>query len=432
MNRQTAPVRKDKTMKRLLTVTIIIWAGISFLSGREKLTFEDAVAIALSQNHQIEMARNNAAVAGNNVNIGNADLLPTLSLSGSTTYEDSQTESTAANAQLQTSYTLFNGFGNIYRFKKLQAGGRLGDLEARDLIEATLLQVSGAYYGAASAFENLRIARDLLAISKERLDRAEKRSVYGRARTIDVLSARVDYIADQVTLTQTQFAFDETRRSLNVLLNRAIDYDFVVETDIVFREDYDQKVLFASALSRNSAYLAARERFQQSRYDLKIARANHLPRLDLTASYGYNKYTSGLDLGLSGMDNKFRIGASLNFNIFNGFKTTIQRQNARLTLKNRELAREQARLNLEKNVISAYESYKNSLLVLDLEKGYVEAAELNFKRTRELYGLGQVTTTQFREAQLNLIRARSNQSSAKYNARLREIEMLRLTGQLIK
>lgn len=419
-------------MKRLSIITIIIGAGIVLLSGREKLTFEDAVATALKQNHQIEIARNTAAIAGNNVNIGNADLLPTLSLSGGTTYEDSRTESTTATAQLQTSYTLFNGLGNFYQYKKLQAGGRLGELEARDLIEATLLQVSGAYYGAASAYENFRIARDLLAISKERLDRAEKRSVYGRARTIDVLSARVDYIADQVTVTQAQFAFDETRRSLNVLLNRDIDFDFVVETDVVFRDDYDQKALISSALSRNSAYLAAEERFQQSRYDWKIARANHLPRLALSASYGYNKYTSGLDLGLSGMDNNFRIGASLNLDLFNGFKTTIRRQNARLTLKNRELAREQARLNLEKDVISAYEAYKNSLLVLDLEKGYVEAAELNFKRTRELYELGQVTTTQFREAQLNLIKARSNLSDAKYDTRLREIEMLRLTGQLIK
>jgi outer membrane protein len=405
---------------------------MTFVSGTEKLTFEDAVAIALRQNHQIEIAGNNAVIAGNNVNIGNAGLLPSLSISGSAAYEDSQAESTAAGVQLQTSYTLFNGLGNIYLFKKLQAGGRLGELEARSLIEDTLLQVSSVYYGAASAFENFKIARDLLGISKERLERAEKRSVYGQARTIDVLSARVDYIADQVTVTQAQFAYDETRRALNVLLNREINYDFVVETGVEFREDYDRNKLTASALSRNSAYLAAGERFRQSRYDFKIARANHLPRLDLTASYGYNKYTSGLDLGLSDMDNNFRIGASLNLNIFNGFKTTILRQNARLTLKNRELAKEQARLILEKEVISAHESYKNSLLVLNLEKSYVEAAELNFKRTRDLYGLGQVTTTQFREAQLNLIRARSNLSSAKYQARLREIEMLRLTGQLLK
>ena len=89
-------------------------------------------------------------------------------------------------------------------------------------------------------------------------------------------------------------------------------------------------------------------------------------------------------------------------------------------------------MNLEKEVTSAYESYRNSLLVMDLEQKYLEAAELNFKRTRELYNLGQVTTTQFREAQLNLIRSRSNVATARYEARLKEIELLRLTGQLLR
>lgn len=424
-------------MKRILIFTMIIWAGFGSVSGQEKLTFEEAIALALRQNHQIEIARNNAAIANNNVNIGNADLLPSLSVTGTATYQDNQaglpaSDSTTGTTQLQTGYTLFNGLGNIYRFKKLQSGGRLGDLEARDLIEVTLLQVSRAYYGTASAYENLVIARDLLAISSERFERAKKRSLYGQARTIDVLSAQVDYIADQVTVTQAQFAYDETRRSLNVLLNRDINLEFTVETGVEYREDYDLAALTASALSRNASYLAAGEQFRQARYDLKIARANHLPRLDLTASYGFNKYVDGLAVSLTEMDKSFRVAASLSLNLFNGFKTTIQRQNARITLRNRELANEQARLNLAREVISAYESFNNSLQILDLEKGYVEAADLNFKRSRELYNLGQVTTTQFREAQLNLIRARSNLSSARYEARLREIEMLRLTGQLLK
>jgi outer membrane protein TolC len=209
-------------MKRILLFLLIGWFGVGLASGQEKLTFEEALSIALEQNHQIKIARNNAAIAKNNVNIGNADLLPSLSLSTGTTYQDSQTGSpasgsTTTTAQLQSGYTLFNGLGNIYLFKKLQAGGRLGDLEARNLIETALLQVSSGYYGAASAYENLKIARDLLDISKERLERTKKRFLYGQARTIDVLSAQVDYIADQVTVTEAKFAYDEARRGLNVL-----------------------------------------------------------------------------------------------------------------------------------------------------------------------------------------------------------------------
>ena len=416
----------------LFLLLIILMCGFGFIYPGEPLSIHQAIAIALERNHQVLIARNTAAIAKNDVNIGNADLFPKVSLSAGTTYLDgSEVANTTTNAQVQVTYTLFDGLGNVYRFKKLQVGGDLGELEARKTIETTLLQVSTAFYAAASAYENLQIAQELLSISEERLVRAKKRSAYGQARTIDVLSAQVDYHADQVTVAQARLLWDETRRSLNVLLNRELKHLFTIDTTVEFRQKFDPNQLKSAALSNNAAYLATEKRWIQSRYDLQIARAQFLPRLDFSSSYGYSQTAPQLHIALNNAEPSVRIGATLSFNLFNGFKTRIQNQNAKILQKNQELTLEQTRLNLEKEVTSAYESYQNSLLVLDLEKKYVEAAELNFKRTRELYSLGQVTTTQFREAQLNLIRSRSNVATAKYEAKIKEIELLRLTGQLI-
>ena len=402
----------------------------------EPLRFEDAISIALEKNHQVKIARNTAAIAGNNVHIGNADLLPAVGLSTGASFTDNSPvtggSATTTDAGVQVTYTLFDGLGNLYRFKNLQVGGELGELEARNSIETTLLQVSSAFYAAASAYENLQIARELLSISEERLNRAEKRSAYGQARTIDVLAAQVDYRADQVTVIQATFLWDETRRNLNVLLDREVDLDFTVDTDVEFRENIDLETLKSAALSGNAEYLAAQKQWVQSGYDLRIVRSQFLPRLDFSGSFGYSRTAPRLSIGFSDAEPSLRLGATLSFNIFNGFKTRISSRNAGLRRENRELAVAQTRLSLEKDVISAYESYRNSLSVWDLEKKYVEAAELNFKRTRELYSLGQVTTTQFREAQLNLIRSRGNAATARYEAKIKEIELLRLTGQLIK
>jgi outer membrane protein len=425
-------------MKKVLFLLFLTCLAQFLVFPQEILSFEDAIAIALKQNQQIEIARNNAAIAKNNFSIGNANLLPQVNLSSSASYginqsiSESSDNSTSTSAQLEASYTLFDGFGNIYYYKKLKSGSRLGELEARNLIELTLLNVGSAYYKAATAFENLQIAEELLTISLERLERAKKRSNYGRARTIDVLSAQVDFISDQVTLTEAKFIWDEARRSLNVFLNREIDRNFSVDTEVKFRQDFNLNALKAIAFSKNANYLASEERLIQSKYDLNIVRSDYLPRIDFSVSHGYTHLAPGFHIGLNNSEPTTRIVASLSLNLFNGLKTTIQNRNARISMKNRELTRQQARLDLEKDITSAFESYKKSLLVMDLEKKYVEAAELNFKRTQELYNLGQVTTTQFREAQLNLIRARNNLSSAKYNAKLNEIEILRLSGQLVK
>jgi outer membrane protein len=413
---------------------MVVWG---FIYPEEPLRFQQAIAIALERNHQVLIARNTAAIAKNSVNIGNANLLPNVSLSTGATFQDgpsgpeSSGSNTTTNAQVQVTYTLFDGLGNFYRFRKLQSGGELGELEARNAIETTLLQVSTAFYTAASAYENLQITRELLSISGERLARAKKRSAYGQARTIDVLSAQVDYLADQVTVTQARFLWDETRRSLNVLLNRDLEHHFTIDTTVEFRQNIDPEQLKSAALSDNAVYLAAREQWVQSRYDLKIVRSQFLPRLDFSGSYGYSQTAPRLNIGLDDAESSLRVGATLSFNLFDGFKRKIESQNAKIRQKNQALSLEQTRLNLEKEVTSAYESYQTSLMILDLEKKYVEAAELNFKRTRELYNLGQVTTTQFREAQLNLIRSRSNLSTARYEARIKDIELLRLTGQLI-
>ena len=119
-------------------------------------------------------------------------------------------------------------------------------------------------------------------------------------------------------------------------------------------------------------------------------------------------------------------------NIFNGFKHNIDRQNARLAVNNQRLYLEQARLDLERNLANAFEAYLNSLEILSLQERNLRSADLNFTRTRDLYNLGQVTTTTFREAQLNLIEAKNNISSARYSAKIRELQLLKLAGRLIE
>jgi len=425
-------------MKKKVFIFLYLFSlSIFVTTGNELLTYKKVLTIALSQNLQVKIARNNAEITRRSTHIGNAGLLPRLDFSSSATYQDSGTgletdeAGTTTSAQVQASYTLFDGFGNIFKWKKLRSENRQGDLDTRNLIEQKLLDVSVAFFSAASAFEQLRIAEELMSISKERLERAQKRSIYGGATTIDVLSAQVDFAKDNVTWIQTRFLWDEARRHLNVLLNRDVNYPFKVDTNVQFQENFDLVKLKSTALSKNASFLAAKELLHQSELDVKIARSAFYPKLDLTASYSLNQKVTGWGMALNNSLDTTRIGLSLQLNLFDGFNTIVQKKISQISLHNQQLSIINQQLELEKSIISVFESYKNSLLVLDLEKKVVEAAELNFKRTKELFNLGQVTTTQFREAQINLIRSRSDMTTAKFDAKLREIELKQLTGQLI-
>ncbi len=406
------------------------------LHAQEVLTFQDAVKIAMEKNHQIQIAENTNKIAQNNVNIGNAGMLPRLSLTSSGSYQDSEYDGNASNstttsAAAELSYTLFDGFGNIYRFKRLQAAGMAGELASRFQIESTLYNVSSGYYSAALASENLQIAFDQLGISQERLDRAEKKAQYGQANAIEVLSAQVDFNADSVAVLNAELELNKARRLLNQLLSRNINDIYDVESVVDFIPALNPDELKSRALNNNAAYLLEVNQLEQEKLNVKIARSASLPSVGLTSSYGYSQTEAGKHIGLDDPAKTLRVGASISLNLFNGFQTRINQQNAKLTYQNQQLYEQEAKLALETEISNAWEAYTNSRSVLDLQQKNLEAAELNFKRTQELFNLGQATTTQFREAQLNLIEAKYSISTAKYSAKLQEIELLRISGNLV-
>jgi outer membrane protein len=248
---------------------------------------------------------------------------------------------------------------------------------------------------------------------------------------VDVLAAQVDFNSDTVTVVQAEFAWAETKRNLNVLLDRDIDTDFTVDPAVVFNDLEPLEVIREAALSGNAAYRSSVESLEQAKLSRNITRSAYLPHLDLSASYGYDRTTGGFDITLDEADRGWDVRATLSFNIFSGFQRRVDSKNAALQVRSRELLEKQARLDLDRDLANAYESYRNGRIVLDLEQRNLESATLNFQRTKELYNLGQVTSTQFREAQLNLIRAETNVSTARYEAKLREIELLRIMGRLI-
>lgn len=407
-------------------------------SAQQLLTFHQAVKLGFKNNHQIKIAQNNELISKNSAHPGNADLLPKLNVMGNLNQQNTNGMSLGSNgtvssfsATLQASYTLFDGFGNIYRLKKLRKDSEINQFNTRSFIEQTLLTVSSAYYSIASTEENLRISRELLSISRERLERIKKRSQFGQSNKVEVLAAQVDFNNDSIIVTNAHLRFQESKRNLNALLNQEIGTNFTVDPAVSFIRLPDLFQLKQTARKFNAAYQSAKTALKQAELNKSIINSSKLPRLDLSASYGYAGTGSDVSDAYQDPNKSWSIGASLSLPLFNGFQTNIQLQNAEIQIQNSELEKKEQELLLEKDVVNSFETYKNSRKILKLNEENLKAAQLNFKRTEELYYLGQVTNIQFREAQLNLIRAKNSINEAKYTAKLDELTMLQISGQLI-
>lgn len=88
-------------------------------------------------------------------------------------------------------------------------------------------------------------------------------------------------------------------------------------------------------------------------------------------------------------------------------------------------------LSVVRDFENAWDDYQNKLTIFRVQQDNIRTANNNFQRTEEQFKLGQVTSIEFRQAQLNLLSAELNTNQAKYDAKLAEIVVLQLSGELL-
>ena len=88
-------------------------------------------------------------------------------------------------------------------------------------------------------------------------------------------------------------------------------------------------------------------------------------------------------------------------------------------------------IDIERNFNNAWDDYQNKLTIFQVQENNIITSTNNFNRTQEKYKLGQANSIEFRQAQLNLINSELNRNQAKYAAKIAELMVLQLSGELL-
>jgi len=428
----------------IITCSLLI-SGISL--SQETLEKTEAVEIALENNYNIKIARNNVELASNNAHVLNSGYLPTLQGNAGANFssgssraemqdgsvrETSSAQSYNFNSSLGLNYTLFDGLGRKFNYAKQKENYSISELQMRQVIELNILQLFQVYYDVARLTTNEINQNETLEISRRRLDRARYGYDYGQNTQLDVLNAEVDYNNDSITYLTIVQELENAKRDLNVLLGRDVNILFAVDTTIVYEKDITLDLLMDEAMKNNVGILLNKGNIQTAEYDININRSNMIPRLDANASYVWNQRNNDETNIFSNQRNYGpQAGLSLSWNIFDGGLTKTRVQNAKITRDNQLINLEQNEQILERNVNNAWAFYQNALFVLQAERKNLETNQNNFARSVEQYQLGQITSIEFRAAQLNLLNANLNFNQAKYDAKIAELALLQLSGYLM-
>jgi outer membrane protein TolC len=431
-----------------IKLTVLFFLCSFSLCAQEILTTDEAVKLALDYNYGIKIATNTVEIANNNQGVLNSGYLPTLTgLAGGTIdLQDSEGQRTEGdpviangietrryNASLNLNYTLFDGLGRLYNYRRLKEEFQLSELEARETIETTIIQLYSIYYTIAQLSENTDALEQTIAISKNRLTRSGYQFDYGQATKLEVLNAEVDINNDSINIINIRQELKNTKRDLNVVMGNSYAEDFNVNTDVSFLLQLSKEELLTKTKANNVLILQTERNINISQFDIKTNRAQFLPTVGLVGSYGWNETTTDNPLAFTIQSTASGVSGGLNltWNLFDGGSTLTRVRNAKINLESQKLQKEQLLIDVERNFNNAWDDYQNKLVVFQVQEDNIKTAQNNFDRTEEKFKIGQVNSIEFRQAQLNLLNAELSRNQAKYTAKLSELEVLQISGELL-
>jgi outer membrane protein TolC len=425
-------------------LAIIIFFGFN-LNAQNVLTLDQAKAITLNNNFGIKIAKNNVTLAQNQTDKSVNGYLPTVSANaglnsnfgGSTQKFGNGGEASTANAftwggnaAVNANYTVYDKRRDL-TLDQLKESLNLSNLQLKQTIEQNLLQVYNGYYQVAQLAENVNALKEAISISRERLRRAQYQLDFGQGSGLNVLNAEVDIQRDSVNLLNANMSLENAKRNLNVSMGRNTTEDFEVEIDTELDEKMNLESLLQQAKTDNLALQVNRQNLSVNEMNLQIIDAEKRPTVTAGASYSFN-YSDNPTGAFIDISNSRGLAANvgINYTIFDGSRN-IRKQNVVINLSNQKLQIDQLQQQLERDIINAWSNYQNAIFVLQVEENAVETNRENFTQTEERIRNGQLTSIEFRQAQLNLLNAQTSLNNARFDAKLRETQLLQLVGKLI-
>ena len=127
-----------------------------------------------------------------------------------------------------------------------------------------------------------------------------------------------------------------------------------------------------------------------------------------------------------------QVGLSLDFKVFDGMKLTRSIQNAGIDVQNKELILKDMEQEVSAMISEAYLDYQGLLQTIVLGRERLVLARKNLDIAMDSYQAGMLSSVELRVAQDDLFQASSDLVNAYFNVKVKETELLNISGMLLK
>jgi outer membrane protein len=377
---------------------------------------------------------------------GRSALLPSLTLSGSTNWNEYY-----QNKELQQEYNSFSTSASLsqplfrldtwFNYKQSKSLTNAAEADFAFEQQNLLVRTAELYFGVLRAIDNLNAGVSEEKAIKKQLDQAKQRFEVGLSAITGVQEAQLAYDLSKASRINLEGRLYSSREALNALIGREIfSLDELGNSLLIESPNPTSKEEWVKlALSNNYQLKAALLRKDAARNNAKSSASNHLPKIDIvgtkseseTNQFNYEGINiNGQGIPVPELTGRRNFAIQFSVPIFQGGAVNSQRKQA---YSQYEKVNENT-LFTQRRIIQEVRSEFSNVITLvanvTAQKQAVLSATSALEATQVGYKVGTRNVVDLLQAEKNLYSAEKNLANAKYDYILANLRLALASGTI--
>jgi len=332
-----------------------------------------------------------------------------------------------ALVQASASWPVFNGFRNKNTRIMNEYLEQASRYDAQTTKSEVTVTTATAIYQYYELLETKRTVEENLKQEQQRVTEFKNMEAQKLLARNDRLKAELQASNVELALTDVNHDVQLAEYNLIVLLGLPDQTTIELDTTGMFNlaglttwEEYLQ-----AGLSNRNELKSVDAQVKAGEANYKIAKANRLPTVALTAGY-----VNAFIPNVVNITNALNGGVALKYSITGALHASHGMQEARAKVEQAEASRQATNDQVRINIRQKYLNCQKSLDKLTITQKAIEQAEENFQISQNKYKQGLLILSDYLEADVALLQARINYATTRAETMIAYYELQKSTGTL--
>ena len=377
---------------------------------------------------------------------GRAALLPSITLSGSTNwneyYQDDvlQQEYNSFSKSARVSQPLFR-LDTWFNFKRSKSLTNAAEAEFAYEQQNLILRTAELYFGVLRAIDNLNAAISEEKAIKKQLDQAQQRYEVGLSAITGVQEAQLAYDLSKAARINNEGNLFSAREALNALIGREIFSLDELGEDLQISSPFpnSKEDWVNLALKNNYQLKASYLRKDAAKSNARSAASNHLPKIDIVGSgsdsetnqFNYEGFSiNGQGIPVPAVTGRRNYAIQLSVPIFQGGAVSSRRKQAYSQYNQADENTLFTERRIIQEVRSQFSNVNTLVANVNAQQQAVISATSALEATQVGYKVGTRNVVDLLQAEKNLYSAEKNLANAKYDYILANLRLALAAGTI--